>query len=157
MARLSTAEWQKIRDEYITTNITYRGIQKKYGVSLNTIKKKSAEESWIELRAENSHPGTQKVIQESVCAFSLLDSNCQTILEKIEEGLRTHTAEELTPSVLKLYTSTMKDVKDIVGYKSKIDLDEQRARIAKLRKEVEEDNTDQSVTVVIKGADDYCD
>ena len=167
--RLTPAEWQVIKQEYLNTGISYRGIQEKYKVSIKAIQSRANAESWAEIKRiqeENiehtiEHGGVQKSIRESatdtIMRYELLDTNCQLILQKIQEALEEGDKKELTPSVLKLYTSTMKDVKDITNYKSKLDIEEQRARIAKLRKEVEEDTTDQNVTVVIKEADDYCD
>lgn len=58
---------------------------------------------------------------------------------------------------LKAIASALKDIKEIQMLKSDADMREQEARIAKLRKEVkEEDKNDKKIIVCIKGdADDY--
>ena len=53
-------------------------------------------------------------------------------------------AEGLGTQGLKHLTSALKDIKEVKGIKSDIDLKEQNARIDKLRKEIELDNVDDS-------------
>jgi hypothetical protein len=48
---------------------------------------------------------------------------------------------------LKHLTSALKDIKEIKGVKSDIDLKEQNARIDKLRKEIEEEKKDTSINI----------
>ena len=56
---------------------------------------------------------------------------------------------------IKHFTSALKDIKDIKGIKSDIDLKEQEARIAKLQKEAEADaDKNSSVSITIEGGDD---
>ena len=57
---------------------------------------------------------------------------------------------------LKHFTSALKDLKDIKGIKSDIDLREQEARIAKLQKDAQEEAQDKSITIVFgSDAEDY--
>jgi hypothetical protein len=50
---------------------------------------------------------------------------------------------------LKHYTSALKDIKDIKGIKSDMDLKEQEARIDKLRKEASEEQSDTEIEVTM--------
>lgn len=50
----------------------------------------------------------------------------------------------LTTQSVKHLTSALKDIKDVKGIKSEIDLKEQEARIDKLRKEINSDKVDES-------------
>ena len=55
----------------------------------------------------------------------------------------------------KQLTSALKDLKEIKGYKSPKDLEEQDARINKLRKEAErEDDTTNEIEVVFKAGEE---
>jgi hypothetical protein len=58
---------------------------------------------------------------------------------------------------LKHISSALKDLKEVKGFKSEIDLKEQEARIAKLQKEAEANSDEaQEITVTILGeAADY--
>ena len=44
------ADWVSIKTEYINTQIGFRGLAAKYGVSKNTIARKAKEEGWAEER-----------------------------------------------------------------------------------------------------------
>jgi hypothetical protein len=60
--------------------------------------------------------------------------------------------EEWHPTLLKEMATTMKYLKDCKGIKSEDDIAEQRARIAKLRKEAEDDTPeDREVNVTFIG------
>ncbi len=50
---------------------------------------------------------------------------------------------------IKHFTSALKDLKDITGLKSDIDLKEQEARIAKLQKDAEKEEKDNEITIII--------
>jgi hypothetical protein len=59
--------------------------------------------------------------------------------------------DSLNTRSLKDITSALKDLKDIKGYKSAIDLKEQEARIAKLEKEAQADKKeDNEIKVTIE-------
>ena len=62
------------------------------------------------------------------------------LLDKISDMI---TQEGLTTQNIKHLTSAIKDIKDVKGIKSEIDLKEQNARIDKLRKEIEKDTVDE--------------
>jgi transposase-like protein len=44
------ADWLKIKTEYISTDISYRKIAEKYGISFNTLKDRAVREGWKEQR-----------------------------------------------------------------------------------------------------------
>jgi uncharacterized protein YjcR len=52
--------WRKIETEYITTDISQRKLAEKYGVSYNTIKKKSTVGGWVEKKNEHHRNVTAK-------------------------------------------------------------------------------------------------
>jgi hypothetical protein len=55
--------------------------------------------------------------------------------------------EGLTTQSLKHLTSAIKDIKDIKGIKSDIDIQEQNARIDKLRKEIDSGQKDTNINI----------
>lgn len=44
------ADWNKIKTEYISSNIGLRGLADKYGVSFSTLSKRSTREKWVDER-----------------------------------------------------------------------------------------------------------
>lgn len=50
MAKKGEVDWTPIRNEYVTTKVTYRQLSEKYGVALGNISKVSVREHWREQR-----------------------------------------------------------------------------------------------------------
>lgn len=44
------SNWEEIKTEYITTDISYRALAQKHGVYLNTLAARAKAEGWVELR-----------------------------------------------------------------------------------------------------------
>ena len=74
------------------------------------------------------------------------------LLDKISHMLDEY--DDLDSQSIKHFTSALKDIKDIKGVKSDIDMREQEARIDKLRKDAEEDQKDNEIIVKIEGGVD---
>ena len=55
---------------------------------------------------------------------------------------------------LKQITGALKDIKDIQNIKAPLDVEEQRARIAKLKKEAQEEDKTSEIVVKIEGGED---
>ena len=66
------------------------------------------------------------------------------------EGVKDGTLIVDTQSIRHI-TSSLKDLRDIKGYKSELDMQEQIARIEKLRRDVEADDRNNDVKVTIEG------
>ena len=151
-------DWSKLKAEYIAGGISYRKLAEKHGVSFNTLKTIAIRENWTDLRQQANNKATTKIVESiaegNVEHVASIHSVADKLLEKITNMLG---QEELTTQSVKHLTSALKDIKEIKGIKSDIDLREQEARIDKLRKEVkEEDKNDKKIIVCIKGdADDY--
>lgn len=129
-------DWKKIRAEYINGGVSYRKLAEKHGVSFNTLKTRAKEEQWYDLRQQKDLMTTTKIVE------SLSDKDAEKVvdiigvadklLEKISEML---SAEVTNAQGIKNLTSALKDLKDVKGFKSELDKQEQEARIAKLRRE----------------------
>ena len=146
-------DWKRIKAEYIAGGISLQKLADKYGVSFSTIQKKSMEEKWGDLRKKNRRKVEEKIIdsvssKEAKKAVDIIDV-ADKLLEKIEAA-----AEQFSdPDSIKKLTSAIKDLKDIKGIKSEADMREQEARIAKLRKEAE-DEAQTETTVTVKFEED---
>ena len=151
---MSCPDWNAIKKEYLTTSVSQRALAKKYKVSLNAIKRRSTGEGWVAARAQISHETTTKLVDKT----SDLASEAKALLyETAMEMIRQLNAlakdgaydGNLKPRDV---TGAMKDCRDILDLKSDIDIEEQRARIDKLRREAQEEkNEPKSITVTIEG------
>ena len=61
----------------------------------------------------------------------------------------------LTVSMIKEMSVSLKNIKDVKGVKSDLDLKEQRARIKNLEKQAKEDSKVQQIEVVMQGFEEY--
>ena len=145
-------DWKRIKAEYIAGGTSYRKLCEKYGVSRTTLQRKAKDEKWLTLRSQAEAKTETKIIEavSNDAAEKAVDiiGVADKLLGKIESMVDTM---EIDTQSLKQLTSALKDLKDIKGYKSPRDLEEQMARIAKLRKEAEDTETDREIKVVIEG------
>ena len=146
------SDWTRIKTEYISGGKSLRELSEKYGVSFSTIQKKSMEEKWGNLRKKSRRKEEEKIIdsvssknaKKAVDLFDIAD----LLADKVREIAETVS----DPDSIKKLTSAIKDIRDIKGIKSDADMREQEARIAKLRKEAEDDAPeDREVNVTFMG------
>ena len=146
-------DWKRIKAEYIAGGTSYRKLAEKYDVSFNTLKRRAKEEQWYELRGQKEHKTTTKIVEslsdkDAEKAVDIIDV-ADKLLGKISELMDTMIVDTQS---FKQLTSALKDLKDIKGYKSPKDLEEQEARIKKLQMEAafrEEDDDKPSGVVLM--------
>ena len=148
--------WEKIKYEYITTDISMRGIQKKYGIPFNRVKTKVDNENWNADREECRAKINQKSVDliadfkanECTRAFRIANK----VMDKLEAVVDNLDTEEIdVEKRLKSITSAIKDLKEIGVFRSELDKAEQEARIKKLQKDAEEEQKETIVNVVFEG------
>jgi hypothetical protein len=151
--RIAMPDFKKIKAEYIR-GVSYRRLADKYGVSFSTIQKVGAREKWTDLRKLSSRKADEKialsVASQEAERVSGIETVADMLLQKICEGVKDGTLIVDTQSIRHI-TSSLKDLRDIKGYKTELDLQEQMARIEKLRKDVEGDGADKEIKVTIGG------
>ena len=57
--------WDDIRNEYITTNISYRKLSEKYKVHLRTLAERAKAEKWVEQRVQKRDKTVTKTIEKT--------------------------------------------------------------------------------------------
>ena len=151
-------DWKKVKAEYIAGGTSYRKLAAKYGVSFSTLRGIAIREKWTELREQASNKSVTKLVEsigEQNGTYKVsINEVADKLLEKIIGFL--DVAEIVDSQAIKQCTSALKDIKDIKGLKSELDIREQEARIDKLRKDAMDDNTDTEVEVTMgEEADSY--
>ena len=149
-------DWKKIKAEYIAGGTSYRKLAAKYGVSFSTLRDIAIREKWTDLKAQARDKSVTKLVESIGEQNGTYEVSVNTVadklLNKITEML---TLDCLNSQSVKHLTSALKDIKEVKGIKSNIDLKEQEARIAKLQKEAEADaDKNSSVSITIEGGDD---
>jgi uncharacterized protein YjcR len=155
-------DWNKLKREYIQGNTSYRKLVEKYGVPLTTLKTRAAKERWVELKEQARAKADTKIVESEANnqaeRMKRLLSVTDRLLDAVEKAVDGFNAEELflDKSALKSLSGAIKDIKDIQGIKSAIDIREQEARIANLQKQAEAEDTTKDIKVTIVGElDEY--
>ena len=124
-------DWKKLKKEYIAGGISHRKLSEKYGVSYSTLKKVAAREHWTDLRNHAGAKEDAKVVEAVSAQNALFDDAVDLALEAACEYLRS--PGQMRAVDLKDVTTALKNLRDLKGIKSDIDVEEQRARIEALR------------------------
>lgn len=153
------ADWTKIKTEYITTQISYRALEKKYGINYRVIADRGKKEGWSQLRSQHQDrtltKAVDKICEKKADRAARLSDVAEKLLEKVETLLEMDDKVLLDTQGMKHISGVLKDIKDIQMIRSEADLREQEARIAKLRKEAErEDSGPNKVVIQIEGGED---
>ena len=151
-------DWNIIKAEYISGGTSYRKLAKKYNVSFTTLQGVAKREQWVELRRQAQDKSDTKIVNSVASDIAKKSVKINDVADKLLDkiSLLLDEFEGLDTQSIKHLTSSLKDIKDIKGLKSEIDLREQEARIDKLRKDAEEKQKDTTVTVILGGeAEDY--
>ena len=151
-------DWNKIKAEYIAGGTSYRKLAEKYDVPFSTLKEHARKEKWTELREKARHKADTKFadiigVRQANQSVKINDV-ADKLLDKIVDLLEA--LEVADSQTIKQCTSALKDIKEIKGIKSDIDLREQEARIDKLRKDAMEEQIDNEIEVSMgEEADKY--
>jgi transposase-like protein len=150
-------DWNAIKAEYIAGGTSYRKLAEKYGVSKTTLERKAKAEKWIELRGQAEDRVETNIVNQvtktktknAIKLESVADKALEKILELLEVANDTQSIKHIT--------SALRDIKEVKGIKSKADMKEQNARIAKLQAEVNrDDNTVKEIEVTFNaGKEDW--
>lgn len=148
------ADWNAIKTEYITTDTSYRKLAQKHGVNVTNIAKRAKAEDWVGQRKQYATETQTKTVEaiaaQKVDRAARILTVADKLLNKIEAIVEAAELESLPAKSIRALTAAVKDLKEIQGVRSKLDDEEQEARIAKLRREAEKDeNTGDGVIEVV--------
>ena len=147
------ADWAKIEAEYITTDTSYRKLADKYNVDQATIARKAKKEDWVSKRQQHISTTQAKVLaadaQQKVDRASRLKNVADKLLDRVEDIVEYD--QHLTATAIKNLSDALKNIKEAQMIRTAEDIEEQQARIAKLKKEVQDEDKRKTVTVVLEG------
>lgn len=136
-------DWLAIKTEYITTDTSYRKLAEKYGVSRVQIGNVGRDEGWVELRRQHLDETLSKTVEaiaaQEVDRAARILTVADKLLDKIEAIVDAVEGHDIPSKSIRALTAAVKDLKEIQGIRSKLDDEEQQARIDKLRREAEKD------------------
>ena len=153
------ADWQDIKTEYITTKTSFRKLADKHGLNKDTIWKKAKEEGWDDLRRQHIDNVQTKILdadtEQKVDRAVRLMTVADKLLEKVEQWVEM--GDPISANSIKNLSDAIKNIKEVQMIRTEEDVEEQKARIAKLRKEAEkEENTDNTIVIQFAaGSEEY--
>ena len=135
-------DWERIEEDFLASGMSYRALAEKHGVSLSTVKKRAAAGHWQErllsLKREEERAvesRNRKLLELRENRRALLLNTADDLLEKLRLALD-QLEPENTPALASL-ARTLKDLRELQGLrKDALDLEEQQARIEKMRSEI---------------------
>ena len=146
---MAEINWNAIRTDYITSNVSYRDLEEKYGVCYRQIAKKGKAEGWGSQRSQHNTNVVTKIldddIEQKVSSIERLESVADKVLKKVEAYIDACDPTAIDTQSMKHISGVLKDIKDVM--RNRKDLDEQDARISKLRKEAEQEDTNTEVII----------
>ena len=146
------ADWEKIKAEYLTTDISMRDLAQKYGVHYTTIGKKAAKEDWQTQRQQQADKTLTKMLtadtKKKVDRASRLMTVADKLLRKVEQAVDDE--QPMSAGAIKNLSDALKNIRETQMIRSEQDIREQEARISKLQKEAQkEDNAKEPIRVII--------
>ena len=147
-------DWNKLKREYIAGGTSYRKLAEKYKANFSVLKRIAAEEKWVELREQCKAKAATKIVElesdKQAERMKRLLTVSDKLLLAVEDAVEKFQAGELMldKGALKQLSGTIKDIKDIQNIKTELDIEEQKAKIAILKKQAEAD-TDGNAEVCV--------
>lgn len=150
--------WDAIKTEYITNSKTsFRKLSDKYGPHKDTIWRKAKDECWDEMRRQHTDNTQTEILkadtEQKVSIAEKLNEATDMLLDNVVAQMKSREPVGMDIQEMKDVSVVLKNVKDILGIKSKKDLEEQDARIAKLRKDAEEEKDGNTEVVITFGSE----
>lgn len=148
-------DWNQLKREYIAGGTSYRKLAAKYNANLSVLKRIAKDEDWVGLREQCKTKSATKIVEiesdRQAERMKRLLTVSDMLLDAVEDAVNKFRAEELSLDrmALKSLSGTIKDIKDIQSIKTELDIEEQKARIAILKKQAEADtsgSTEVSIT-----------
>lgn len=164
-------DWTEIEKDYLESGLSLSQLAQKYGVSISTLKKTAARQGWAkkrsgseqkvervetalaELEPEQMEPekgttGTEIKVYDRETDSQKFARIVDGMLDRVEEAICIVSPNDAQS--IKLLTSALKDLRDLKHLnKSELDIEEQRARIDKLRSETHIVESDDAGGVIL--------
>lgn len=158
-------DWLIIKEEYVTTKISYKKLAEKHKVRYNTLTERAAAEGWVQERVRYREELEEKTLEELKRKTARKNAK-----QRIKESKKVNEvssklldkvliiAEKITTAKeLKALTDALLNIQKLKGIKSDEDMKEQAARTNAYLHSIEKDvdKGPQNITVVIEGNEDY--
>lgn len=145
-----SVDWNVIKAEYIAGGTSYRKLAAKYGVSKTTLEQRAKKEDWIGLRRQTQDKTATKMTEvvselnakDAEEAARLINESSLNMLRQIaEDTARGNVNDKYFP----VYARALGQLKEVLGIKTPLELEEQKARIDNLRRQADQNEVTDTV------------
>lgn len=142
----------KIKAEYLKGGVSLQQLSEKHEVSLSKLKRIAAREKWTELLNQKRTRVNQKVVER----MADIEASNATVMAELWGQLAAKTRramdedESPSASALEHYGNTLEKLQKGLGVKDALDVEEQKARIEKLRRDAQRPEDDKPSGVVFE-------
>ncbi len=146
------ADWKKIRKEYIKGGTSQRQLAAKYGVSVNTIKKKCKAEGWVKLRSQKDSKCTAKTVDKLAEQEARVDTAVYDAANELLAKFRASVSavDSADPGMLKDWGSALRSIQLVLSSEpTELDIRKKEAEIAKLMRDAAGDQVDNDIEIVL--------
>ena len=148
---------QRIKNEYIAGRGSQKALAEKYGVSVKQIQKIAGRERWTELRGSAAEKAEKNMVEVVAAHNARTDDDFFALVDQLIEltgmSMRAASAQGVpSAAALDHYANAIGTIQKIRGIKSSLDTEEQKARIEKLRKEIESGKDNEGIIIDLGGA-----
>lgn len=153
-------DWNAIREEFISCSDSAREFAEKHpGVPLSTLKKKCAAGKWMEERnrfgTERDKLVREKNLEDAVRQAASVNELWTKLAELTRASMKTISGHA-PAAALEHYANTIEKLQKGLFIRDPADLEEQKLRIERMRKEIaEKDSNVNEVTVELGGAEEW--
>lgn len=154
-------DWSEIEQDYLESGLSLKQLAEKYAISIDTLKKISSKQGWAKKRSgketkaerletalaqmapENGTTGEiapvvqlyPDTVRDSESDAQRFNRIVNEMMDRVEDAICCMDVRQ--PGAVKLMTGALKDLRDLKGLnKTALDIEEQKARIEKLRSDV---------------------
>ena len=145
-------DWKKIKSDYVRGGVSYRKLAEKYEVSPTTLYRRMKKEKWADLRKQKEEKANAKIIETVASQEAKHVDNIQCLADKLLKMIEERIADGtliVDAKDLRSVTASIRDLREIKGCKSELDMQEQIARIEKLRRDAQSEEESRDIRVVI--------
>lgn len=157
-------DWTEIRDDYQTSGLSYAALSKKYSVPIDSLKKAAIRQGWVKrekairkafaqmapdengtIETAPSENGTKETAPR-IRKEERFERTVEALLAKAEEAIEIAGPEEVDK--IRKLASALRDLQGLLRLgKDELDMEEQKARIEKLRADAETGGPPEPVVV----------
>lgn len=150
---MAKIDWPRVKKKYVTGQMSQAALAKAEGVSCTTLSHRAVKEGWTEQRNTYRNKRAKKAIEaaseRAAEADTRTDDIINDLLDKLKEYVSGMDASDV--GTYRAVTIALRNIRELRGAKDELDIEEQRARIEKLRADCRRDAKPDAIKLEVVG------